>query len=368
MKSQPIKFQRSVNLKTKSYPVYIGSNSTTKLSPLLTTHGIENRIIIITDDIVEGLYGNRLLEQLSADHYEVSIYSFPNGERSKFSITVEQIYSWMLENNCKRDVTIIALGGGVVGDIAGFVAATFMRGVRYVQIPTTLLAQVDSSVGGKVGINHELSKNVIGAFYHPLFVLIDPAVLSTLNQREITCGLGEVIKYGLIKDIDLFVELEAHLYDLYESDNQRWIEKIIYQCCSIKADIVEQDEQESGIRRILNFGHTIGHALEAATGYDYLNHGESILYGMLSASYVAHRLNYLQRHEFERILRVLALIDKPPLPDDLTEDMLMQRVRHDKKQQESGLHFVLLDRIGHAKIELVSDQLVRSGIAHLLHS
>ena len=367
MKSQPIKSKLPVNLKTATYPIYIGSDLFPELSMLLTDHNVGRKILIITDNTVSKLYGDWIVTQLKTDGYDVSLYAFPEGERSKDNSTVDQIYTWMLEKKMKRDVTIIALGGGVVGDLAGFVAATFLRGVRFIQIPTTLLAQVDSSVGGKVGINHRLGKNVIGSFYHPLFVLVDPKLLKTLTRREINGGIAEIIKYSLIKDINLFAALERDYSNFYDFSDWNWIVEVIRTCCSIKTKIVELDERENGLRRILNFGHTVGHALEAATDYGYFIHGEAVLYGMIAALYVSHELNYIDDQDFERMKRLITAFQIPPIPAWINDLTLIERIDNDKKQLESGLHFVCLDGIGTAKIEIIDDRLLRSSITFLLH-
>ena len=356
-----------IDLKASEYPIYISNNSFDDLPTLLSKHKIGKRLLIITDTRVERIYADELLSTIPKGNYNVSLYSFPDGEHSKQNLTVEQIYTWMLENNLKRDVSIIALGGGVVGDLAGFVAATYMRGVRFIQIPTTLLSQVDSSVGGKVGINHQLGKNVIGAFYHPQFVLINPTVLLTLPKREINCGLAEVIKYGLSFNMNLFENLEKYISKFFKLDDWQWIENVIYTCCSIKAGIVEKDEKESGLRRKLNFGHTIGHALESATNYEYFNHGEAVIYGMIAAAHLSYEKHYLSEAELNRALKLISAIDVPSIPREITEDLLLDMIRNDKKQVESGLNYVYLNEIGNSTIDLADESVMRSGINHIMN-
>jgi 3-dehydroquinate synthase len=245
---------------------------------------------------------------------------------------------------------VVALGGGVIGDLAGFVAATVLRGVPLLQIPTTLLAQVDSSVGGKVGINHPLGKNLIGSFHQPRLVLIDPLVLDTLPMSERWSGASEVVKYALIRDPFFYNLLEKGLEQLIALENMEAVAGMIATCCQIKAEIVERDEKEGGLRRILNFGHTLAHALEAAAGYETFRHGEAVCYGMAWAIQVSKERGLLREEKFRRMDALLKRFPLPPIPETTTAEDLFIRIGLDKKQTAEGLYLVLLEDIGKAKI------------------
>lgn len=335
-----------VNLKDRSYPIYIGAGLLSQITLFTQKHIVDGTIAIITDHNVYRIYGKQFEQSLQSAKYNVKIYSVPAGEASKSLAVVESLIGKLIQDGLTRQATIFALGGGVVGDLVGFVAATFLRGVDYVQIPTTLLAQVDSSVGGKVGVNHALGKNLIGAFLQPKFVLIDPNVLKTLDQREIKAGLAEVIKYGLIKDIKFFNELEEKLESLISLSDEDFLIFCLEKCCRIKADIVERDEKESGERRLLNFGHTIGHALEAITDYNYFRHGEAVLWGMRAVAKLSSQLGFLSRYDSERIYNCTTGLKAPALPKDITSQQIIDALARDKKQTDTGLKWVLLKEIG----------------------
>lgn len=305
---------------------------------------------IVSDHTVSTLYGTRVQRALEKEGITTSIHTVPDGESSKSAEQLQALYDAFFQVGLKRDGLVIALGGGVVGDLAGFAAATFLRGVLLVQIPTTLLAQVDSSVGGKVGINHALGKNLIGSFYQPKCVLIDPEVLQTLPSRELWEGGGEVVKYALIRDADLFRLLEFNLERLFQLEEMELLASVITRCCQIKAWVVEQDETENELRRILNFGHTVGHALEAETQYQYFRHGEAIIYGMQWATQLSLLMGLISEREYIRIQKVLKRFPLPPIPEFVTPEGLLKRIRVDKKQTATGLRVVLLKRIGKACI------------------
>ncbi len=310
---------------------------------------------MISDETVSKLYSDRVIKSLEKAGINSFLHIVPNGENSKSLNILSEIYTDIIKRGLKRDDMIIALGGGVVGDIAGFAAATYLRGVNFVQIPTTLLAQVDSSVGGKVGINHPLGKNLVGSFYQPRFVLIDPEVLYTLPRREILAGMGEVIKYALILEKKFFKFLENNLKTILQLANNKVICKTIKTCCKIKAHVVEKDEKESGLRRILNFGHTLGHALEAATNFNTFKHGEAVIHGMKWASWVSWEKGYLSEEKFNAINALLNRLDIPPIPKGLNSVDLITKIKVDKKQSRKGLNLVLLNDIGKFRIETAGD-------------
>lgn len=329
-----------VELKERSYSVYIELGVLRQLGEFYSAYRLGSRAVIITDRTVAQLYGEQTEQSLRRSGVETLLLSVPPGEEHKNLQTAEWLYTRLLEAGVDRHATILALGGGVIGDVAGFVASTFLRGVEYVQIPTTLLAQVDSSVGGKTGVNHPLGKNLIGTFYQPRCVLIDPMVLKTLPEREVWSGLAEVIKYGLIRDPALFEVLAAHGEDF--AHHPEGLAEVIARCCAIKAEIVSADERERGQRKLLNFGHTVGHALEAASGYE-LRHGEAIAWGMLAEARLSHRKTGLR--ELERIEKLLARFPKPSL-SNMNAETVLELVRRDKKSRDGHVQFVLLRALG----------------------
>jgi len=343
-----------VNLGDRSYSIFIESQGFLKLSLIMEELNLGKHAAVISDETVSRLYGNRVLETLRRNGIACDLHVVPDGEGSKSLDRASWIYTQLIESKLRRDGVIIALGGGVIGDLAGFIAATYLRGVKWVQVPTTLLAQVDSSVGGKVGINHPYGKNLIGSFYQPQFVLIDPGVLSTLENREIWAGLGEVLKYGLIRDEELLRSLEENLNSIVELTDENLIAELITTCCGIKAQIVEQDEKEGDLRRVLNFGHTLGHALEAETQFKYFRHGEAVVYGLYWASYVSLVKGYLSEPIFHRIETLIRRFPIPDLPDGLKPDRLESRIGSDKKQAREGLDLILLKNIGSTAIEKVT--------------
>jgi 3-dehydroquinate synthase len=330
-------------------------------------HSINKKVVIISDDTVNKLYANGVVKNLNNSNHKVVKIVVPDGEQSKSLQTAEKIYEKLILNRIDRNTTIIALGGGVIGDLAGFIAATYKRGIPFVQVPTTLLAQTDSSVGGKVGINHRLGKNMIGAFYQPKFVLIDPIVLKTLKNRDIVSGLGEVVKYGLIWDKKFFAKLERSYNELKNISQLELYEKIIERCCSIKAEIVGQDEKEMGLRAILNYGHTIGHALEAVTNYKYFRHGEAVLWGMIAMSWLSNELGMLSEEEYKRILHLLENLVEINLPTNLSPENMLKTVYFDKKNIGNEIQVVLLNKIGQALIKKsIEDKYILSAIKKIL--
>lgn len=337
-----------VDLGAKSYAVHVENGLLSRAGELMSSHRLTERLFIITDEAVRPLYGDALVETLRADGFEVRLYAVPVGEPSKCLAQANALYTHLLQDRADRNAVIIALGGGVVGDLAGFVAATFMRGVRFVQIPTTLLAQVDSSVGGKVGINHPLGKNLIGAFHQPQLVIVDPQTLKTLPPREIRAGAAEVIKYGLIRDRNFYELIAERLDDVFSLRDIALLERVINTGCAIKADVVSQDEREVGLRAILNFGHTVGHAIEAVTGYQTFLHGEAVVHGMKAALYLSHAAGHFSTKELEQMVLLLNRFEPPPLPAEVTVEALLTAMQKDKKRSAQGQLWVLLKSIGEA--------------------
>lgn len=355
----------NVNLGNRTYPIFIEVDSFAIGAKEIMRQCDAKNYIIISDENVAPHYFESLRSAMDQGVAKCQLYKIAPGEASKSLTTVEQIYTWMLANRFHRDDVIIALGGGVVGDLAGFIAATYLRGIRWVQIPTTLLAQVDSSVGGKVGVNHPLAKNSIGAFYQPRLVWIDPVTLKTLPPREINNGMAEVIKYGLILDPEFFEFLEINFNKIVSLEDLDVLHHVIRTCCRLKSMVVEEDEQESGYRQILNFGHTIGHALEKITEYRYFRHGEAIVWGMLAAVAMSKKKLSLSENEFDRIQTLLKLMEKPALPAGISADQIVHAIQSDKKMSGAGLKFVLIEKIGKSRVEIVAKELIDFGVEYL---
>jgi 3-dehydroquinate synthase len=312
---------------------------------------------------VAGFYIEAVQRNLEKSGFEVVPLIVKPGEHSKTLTVADSLFEKMITARLDRKCTVISLGGGVVGDLAGFLAATYLRGVAFAQIPTTLLAQTDSSVGGKVGVNHRLGKNLIGAFYQPKFVLIDPNVLRTLPKREMWAGLAEVVKYTLIYDAAFFTQLEKQLERVAGLKDLAVAGEVIQRCCEIKAAVVEEDEKEIGLRRILNFGHTIGHALEALTNYDFFRHGEAVTLGMLGMTWLSAELGLLKPAEKAQALALVKRLAVPlPLPQ-LDSKAVVAKMYSDKKVAGGVLNVVLLDRIGRAVIQGgVCDEILQQAV------
>jgi 3-dehydroquinate synthase len=345
-----------VELNERSYPIFIGQNLLSDSRQLQHYVG-SCRPVIVTNQTIAPLYLNGLLESLEACSPLHII--LPDGEQYKTLAYFERVSAFLLENNCGRDTCLIALGGGVIGDLTGFVAACYQRGVPFIQLPTTLLSQVDSSVGGKTAVNHPLGKNMIGAFYQPKAVFIDTNTLSTLPAREFAAGMAEVIKYGLIYDIDFLTYLEEHHTQLKQYDVSS-LTKVIYRCCQIKAEIVAEDEKEAGLRALLNLGHTFGHAIEAHMGYGNWLHGEAVSAGMMLAAKLAYQRNTLSGSEVDRIATLLTLYDLPTtIPDNMTSVEFLHHMRKDKKNKQGRIRFIIPTKLGEcALVDDVSDDAV----------
>ncbi|MFQ5604755.1 MAG: 3-dehydroquinate synthase [bacterium] len=355
-----------IQFKDAVCPIYIGEDILEKLGEMLRIYEWGQDAFVLTDNTVHKLYGLKLLDGLKTVMHKVELATVAPGEKSKSWSTAGKILTRMLESQFERQVMVVSLGGGVVGDLAGFVASIYKRGVQFVQVPTTLLAQVDASVGGKTGVNHPVGKNLIGTFYQPKLIWIDLALLKTLPRQELVCGLGEMIKYGVIYDAELFDLLENNVNSVLALDTEL-LRRLVKRCCKIKAEIVALDEKEHGVRMILNFGHTIGHALEAAGSYGQLSHGEAVLLGMLAESKIARDLNLLSKQAFDRIQSLVAKFDLEKKIKYLNKQTLWQAMRSDKKALQGSLRFVLPQDIGSVKIVSdVEEKLIGSGINYLL--
>ena len=337
-----------VNLGERAYPVHIGTQLLTSVDLMLPQLDLP-KVAIVTNTTVGPLYFEQLAQALRMRGVEVASVVLEDGERYKDWETLNRIYDALLGHRCDRKTTVIALGGGVVGDLAGFAAATYMRGIPFIQIPTTLLAQVDSSIGGKTGINHPLGKNMIGAFYQPRLVLADTEVLKTLPEREFSAGMAEVIKHGLVRDAAFFAWLELNMENLLAGDPPS-LAHAVRRCCEIKAAVVAEDERENGVRALLNFGHTFGHAIESGLGYGNWLHGEAVAAGMVMAADLSRRLGFIAQADVERIVLLLQRAKLPVAPPDIAPERLLQLMGADKKAEGGKLRFVLLDAIGRASV------------------
>ncbi|ABO49556.1 3-dehydroquinate synthase [Desulforamulus reducens MI-1] len=339
-----------VDLGNRSYPIYIASAILDKIGTYLSEQPLGKKVLLVTDQQVAPLYAPRVIESLKNAGFKVAVAEIPAGEPSKTLEQASRLYDLAFDHALDRQSSVIALGGGVVGDLAGFVAATYMRGVPFIQIPTTLLAQVDSSVGGKVAVNHSRGKNMIGAFYQPQMVMIDVATLQTLPERELKAGLAEVIKYGVIWDGSFFTWLEKNYSRILNLDTTA-LEQVAETCCKIKASVVEQDEREQGCRAILNYGHTVGHAIESLSGYGTYLHGEAVAMGMISAARLALNEGILSQQDFERIYRLISAVGLPTeLPRGLGPQDIIDSMYHDKKTVLGKLVFVLPRSLGQVDI------------------
>ena len=340
-----------VNLGNRSYSIDIMPGMIKKCPLVLNKHNNGQKWIIISQHNLMEFFGFDFLKELKNNKFDIDFITLPNGEAAKSINEYSRIISQMIEYGCDRKSSIICLGGGVVGDVGGFVASSFMRGIDYFQMPTTLLAMVDSSIGGKTGINVSQGKNLVGAIYQPKRVLIDPALLESLPKEEVNAGIGEIIKYGAIWDKKFLVEVRSWLKDI----NNFPFDRAISTSCKIKAQIVSEDENENGIRRILNFGHTIGHALESHLGYGKIRHGEAVAFGMKCSGYISERLNLITKDE---LLTLLSTIDNLPLPQlpHINPNDLFPFIKNDKKGEKGELNFVVLDNIGNAKTTTKVDE------------
>ncbi len=333
----------------RAYDIVIDNDYSLLLEKMSQVAGPDTKICIITDSNVGPLHSDTLLHLLLSRYSSVSTYAIEAGESHKNLDTVSDIYGNLISLGFNRHDLLIALGGGVVGDITGFAAATYMRGIDFVQIPTTLLSQVDSSVGGKTGVDYCSYKNMVGAFYQPRLVYINTSLLSTLPERELSAGMGEVVKYGLIYDSSFFDYLTDKADDVFKLDYSA-LEHIIYTSCDIKRDVVSQDPTEKGLRAILNFGHTFGHAIEKLNNFNML-HGECVSVGMVIAAFISKERKGITDKDFERIVATLSSYHLPISFNNLSNDDIMQIARHDKKSFSAGIKFILLEEMGKAVID-----------------
>ncbi|WP_428772689.1 3-dehydroquinate synthase [Vibrio sp.] len=355
----------TVSLDERSYPISIGAGLFNDPAQLSFLAGKQN-VVVISNVTVAPLYADSILALLQQNGCQAALLELPDGEQYKTLDTFNTVMNFLLEGNYSRDVVILALGGGVIGDLVGFAAACYQRGVDFVQLPTTLLSQVDSSVGGKTAVNHPLGKNMIGAFYQPKAVIIDTHCLSTLPPREFAAGIAEVIKYGIIYDGEFFLWLEQNLDKLYALDEQA-LSYAIARCCQIKAEVVAQDEKESGIRALLNLGHTFGHAIEAELGYGNWLHGEAVASGTVMAARTAQLQGMIDESQTERIINLLQRAKLPiHTPAEMTFEAFMKHMMRDKKVLAGELRLVLPTDIGSAEVvkgvaESVLEQAIDAG-------
>jgi 3-dehydroquinate synthase len=354
-----------VRLGQNSYSVYIGTGILSQTGQRLKESGYSGKAVIITNPVVMKLYGNLVKVSLIEAGYKTTILEVPDGEEYKSLESAGKLYQQLAEFGAERSTVILALGGGVIGDLAGFVAATYMRGVPLVQLPTTLLAQCDSSIGGKTAVNHGLLKNEIGAFYQPKMTVADISTLKTLPMEELTGGLAEVIKYAVIKDEQFFIYLEKHL-DLIKALDDNVLETIVAKSAQIKIEVVEIDEKDTGLRNILNFGHTVGHAVESVTNFQ-IAHGQAVAIGMVAAANIAAELDIL---DSGNVVRLKSLLEKAGLTTKLplTEvKPVMQAMRYDKKVQSGKIRFVLPRAIGQVFItDNVSPAIVEKVLGEMI--
>jgi 3-dehydroquinate synthase len=345
----------NINLKDRAYKAFVGDGNANDLVKHLNALNVNQQIAIISTPPVSSLYLDKILRIFNSDWY-VNHYDVPDGEASKSSECVSKIYTWLINQQYERNATIVTLGGGVVGDLAGFVAATYMRGVNLVHVPTSLLAQVDSSIGGKVGINHSLGKNLIGAFYQPRLVVSDISFLQTLPPEEYVCGLGEVIKYGILSQGDLFEKLEEGLQGIWDKD-PLLLTDIVQSCVRIKAKIVEKDEMEQGIRAYLNLGHTFAHALETFYRYEGLKHGQAVILGIKCALAVSRSLKLINKEDSSHLERLIDRIPAGiPKSKDLDREQLLSIMKRDKKTRDGNINLVLPQGAGSVILKPVTNE------------
>ncbi|MHC1683109.1 MAG: 3-dehydroquinate synthase [Clostridiaceae bacterium] len=347
-------FELKIELKNKSYPIYI----TTDYEFLGDSLKIANinegsKVVVITDENVNKYQSEKCIKSLKKNGYEIYKYIIEPGEKSKSIETVKNIFTFLISLKLDRNSSIVALGGGCVGDVAGFVAATFLRGINFIQIPTSMIAQVDSSVGGKVGINFNEIKNVIGAFYQPEFVYINVNAIKTLPSRQIKSGLAEIIIHGLIKDEEFFHYIICNLNKIYEFDEEV-IKYCIMKNCSIKGSVVKNDEKDKGERAVLNLGHTIGHAVEAASNFT-LSHGESISIGTIAAFKIAYYLNMIKYEDLDIVTSAFKSVGLPVSINGLNKETVFKNLFYDKKIRDNKLVFILPVKIGKVKICEIED-------------
>ena len=350
-----------VKLGCNSYEVHIGSGLLAQLGRRLKEKGFSGKLVVVTDTVVKGLYGDVLDRALAREGFDVAMLEIPAGEEQKSLETAGRLYRELTDCYAERSTPVLAFGGGVIGDLAGFVAATYMRGVPLVQIPTTLLAQVDSSIGGKVAVDHGRLKNKIGVFYQPRLVVSDIDVLGTLPASELENGLAEVIKSAAIRDKEFFAFLEDNLAKV-KSFDKRVLEEVVFRTARIKAEVVSQDERELGLRSILNYGHTIGHAIESVSDFQ-VGHGRAVAIGMLAAARIANKMGILEGKDTLRLKKLIKRAGLSAEMPGLKAKDLLEAIRHDKKVLQDKIRFVLLKSIGDA---FITDEVLPSLLTEVL--
>lgn len=356
----------TVSLGENSYDIFIGENLFDEVANFITSSNFSKKVLIVTDENIFNIYGETLRKIFNNCEINFEIEIIPAGETSKNLDVAEKLYTCAIESRMDRKSVVMAVGGGVVGDLSGFVAATFMRGINFIQVPTTLLAQVDSSVGGKTAVNHKLGKNLIGAFYQPKVVFIDIATLKTLPQREIRAGLGEIIKYGVIRDADFFSYLEKNIEGIFNR-NVEVLRQIVKRSCEIKAEVVSKDEKESGLRMILNFGHTIAHAIEEETGYQKYCHGEAVAIGMIGAALISQKLNFVAAEKVTRLKNLIERFGMYTNCEGCNVEGIYKALFRDKKTVGGKINWVLMKDFG--KVEIfneVPEEIIKSALTEII--
>jgi 3-dehydroquinate synthase len=358
IEQQPSTIHLQVELGDRSYPIEIGQSLLDDFS-VVAKYISSKRVAVVTNTVVAPLYLDRLRQSLETAGKQVITIVLPDGEQEKTWESLMKVFDVLLAEKCDRQTTLLALGGGVIGDLTGYAAASYMRGVPFIQVPTTLLAQVDSSVGGKTGINHPLGKNMIGAFYQPQCVIADTSTLNTLPPRELAAGLAEVIKHGAITNTGFFDWIESNIEKLLNKDPAA-LAYAIQRSCEIKAEVVRQDEREGGLRAILNFGHTFGHAIEAGLGYGEWLHGEAVGCGMVMAADLSCRMGFLDQASTNRIKALVKAAGLPVVAPDLGIQRWIELMQVDKKSAGGEIKFVLLKPLGMPVITAAPQELLET--------
>jgi len=350
-----------IRLSNNRYRIHIGSGILAEAGQQLRREGFSGKLVIITNPDVKKLYGKTLEQNLIREGFKIDTLLVSEGEEQKSLETAARLYRDLTNCYAERTTPIVALGGGVIGDLAGFVAATYLRGVPLIQIPTTLLAQVDSSIGGKVAVDHGQLKNKIGTFYQPRLVISDISVLKTLDTKVLSDGLAEVIKYGAIRDRELLSYIEKNL-DKIKSFDSEVLEEIVFCSAKIKAEIVEKDERELGLRAILNYGHTVGHGIESVSGFK-VGHGMAVALGMIAAAKISHKMGYLDKAELLRLRNLIQRAGLPATMPKLDIEKLIEAIKHDKKVLRGKVRFILLKTLGNA---FITDEVSLSSVKQIL--
>ena len=343
-----------VELKKNPYPILIGKNVLTNFKELLSKYKLDGNLLVIVDENVKKNYFSKIASEINSTNIKTNYYSLNSGEKSKSYIELNKIYSYLLQNNYGRDSVIVAIGGGVTGDLAGYASATFMRGVQLIHIPTTLLAAVDSSIGGKTGINFEKKKNMIGAFYQPKFVLIDTNFIKSLPKSEITSGIGEIIKYSFLSDEIFFAYINRNINEIFNL-NERVLKEVIFTSAAIKTSVVSNDEKETGLRKILNFGHTFAHAFETSLNFN-IKHGEAVVAGIICALILSNKIGLLNKYKLDEFLTLPLRVKLPRQLKNLNKEILYNIMLHDKKNRNEKIKFVLISDIGKIIIDVEADK------------